>query len=187
MQIIFTTGDFEAAISIMREAAQWQIGLGDPLWELDYLTRENITNPAEEFIVAWVVDGSDRAQRSDGAQRMLTRPEGASQAAACCLLSYEDKPFWPDIPAGSSGFLHKIAVRRKFAGQGLAARIIEHAEQACLARGVTMLRLDTDLHRPKLRRLYENLGFRALRPRMMLLEELNFVPIEVMLYEKELR
>jgi len=164
MTISFTIGDVDPALDIIREAGQWQLEHGREMWVMDTLTRDYIQNPPDEFIVAWV----------DG------------EAAACCLLSFSDPIFWPDVPAGTSGFLHKVAVRRKFAGQGIPARLIAYAEQLCREKNINMLRLDTDLDRPKLRAMYERLGFVPVGTRVLRLAELNFEPIEVVLFEKEL-
>jgi len=168
MHITFTTGDVDAALDIMREAGQWQIDQGCELWLMNTLTREYIQNPPEEFLVAW-------AQASE-----------KFEPAACCLLSYQDPIFWPDVPAGTSGFLHKVAVRRKFARQGIPARLIQHAEQLCREKNITTLRLDTDFDRPKLRALYERLGFMPVGTRVLRLAELNMEEIEVVLFEKTL-
>ena len=165
MSLQFTTGDIETALDIMREAAQWQIDQKKLLWGLHTLTRERLANPPEEYHVAWM----------DG------------ESAACCLLSFEDSFFWPNIPAGTSGFVHKIAVRRKFAGQGLAAQVIDYAAQCCRAKGIPVLRLDTDVQRPKLCALYEGLGFRRVGAVVKdLSKEGNSAALLVALYEKEL-
>jgi len=186
MHIKFTTGDVAPALSIMREAAQWQIDLDTPLWLMETLTREMITNPPDEFHVAWLEPNLDSTQRSSAYADMTGGNGAPPQAAACLLLSYHDPVFWPEIPAGTSGFLHKIAVRRKFAGHGIVAQLIAHAEQNCLARGITTMRLDTDINRPKLCALYKSLGYLQVGRRTMIIPEKNFEPFEVALFEKEL-
>ena len=164
MNLNFTAGDAETAIDIMREAAQRLIEQGTPLWGLETLTRARLRNPDEEFLVAWV----------DG------------ESAACCLLSFEDALFWPEIPAGKSGFLHKLAVRCAFAGKNIAVQLIEYAQALCREKGISTLRLDTDLHRPKLCDLYEGLGFRRVGMRTMQLPQEAMGQCEVALYEKML-
>jgi len=186
MKLHFTTGDVDTALDIMREAAQWQIDQGTQLWLMDTLTRKMINNPADEFHVAWLEQNRDSTQRSDFCMPLHAQSSAPPQAAACCLLSTHDPVFWPEIPAETSGFLHKIAVRRKFAGQGVVARLIAHAEQTCLARGIPMMRLDTDINRPKLRALYEGLGYVQVGTRTLALPELNMESIEVALFEKRL-
>ncbi|MDR2514921.1 MAG: GNAT family N-acetyltransferase [Christensenellaceae bacterium] len=137
-EVKFSLSDVDAALSILQEAAAWLIASGKPMWKPESLTREKLNNPAEEFLVLWV--------------------EG--EAAATLTLSFYDPLFWPDLPPGASGFAHKLAVRRKFAGQGLAAKLLLHAAELCRQRDVPALRLDTDADRPALHALYEGLGFR---------------------------
>jgi len=160
----FAAGDTDAALDIMREAAQWLVDAGKPMWRLEALTREKLANPAEEFHVLYV----------DG------------ESAAAMLLSFEDRFFWPEVPAGASGFVHKLSVRRKFAGQGLAQRMLSHAAALCREKGVPMLRLDTDPHRPGLVALYERCGFRRVGVVKLDLRAQCEGVIDVALYEREL-
>ena len=162
MQLSFTIGDVPEAISIMREAAQWLMDAGKPMWRLETVTRKKITNPAEEFHVLYV----------DG------------ESAATMLLSFHDPFFWPEVPAGASGFVHKLAVRRRFAGQGLGEAMLSRAAALCREKGVPMLRLDTDPHRPGLCALYERAGFRRVDARQVLVPSIQAV-MEVARYERE--
>jgi len=143
----FTRGDADESLSIMREAAEWLCEKGAPMWRPEELSRAAIQNPAEEFIVMYDREGN---------------------SVATLLLSFSDPFFFPDVPAGTSGFIHKLAVRRKYAGQGLARKLIFHAASLCKEKGVGSIRLDCDAHRPSLRAFYENAGF-------ALLEEKSFV------------
>jgi GNAT superfamily N-acetyltransferase len=133
----FTYGDKATAIDIMREAARWLIDSGKPMWSLDELADEAIVNPPEEFVVLW--DGEE--------------------SAAAMTLSYVDELFWPEIPPGTSGFIHKLSVRRKYAGKGLAALLVEHGKQICADKGLRFLRLDCDPHREGLMSFYKACGF----------------------------
>jgi len=141
MNIRFTQGDKDEAIDIMREAAKWLIDAGKPLWTIDELTVEHLSNPPDEFIVMW--DGE--------------------QSIAAITLSFTkniiDKNCWPKIPPDESGFLHKLSIRRKYAGKGLAALLVEHAKQLCKAKGVRYLRLDCLSNREGLMSFYKNCGF----------------------------
>jgi len=162
MHLTFTSGDTETAIGIMREAARWQIAQGTPLWRLENLTREKIANPDGEFHVAW----------------------SGKESAAAMLLSYHDPLFWPEVAAGTSGFVHKLAVRRGFAGQGAAEAMLRHAAALCREKGVPMLRLDTDLRRPRLCALYERAGFRRVDVRQLYSPAMG-VTLDVAMYEME--
>ena len=133
-------GETDLAILLMREVAQWCIDTGRPLWTLDELTREALVrHPPEEndFRVLRV----------------------AGEPAAAMVLQWSDPVFWPSAPDGESGFVHKLCVRRAFAGMGLSSRMVSAAAAECRARGARFLRLDTDNRAPKLCRLYEGMGF----------------------------
>jgi len=127
---------------------------------MERINRECITNPADEFHVAWM----------------------NGEPVATCLLSFSDPIFWPDIPPGTSGFVHKLAVRRQFAGQGLAEAMLVHAARCCLARGIPTLRLDTDPNRPGLCALYERCGFICVGKRRIFVSSLGKT-LDVALYE----
>lgn len=137
-EYIFTKGDIEESLSIMREAAQWLIDKGCPLWNLDDLTTEKMTNNDGEFIVMWDKNG---------------------RSVAALILSFEDRFFWSDIKPGSSGFIHKVSIRREYAGKGLAKNIIDYAIQECKQSGIESIRLDCDSQRKSLRDFYEKIGF----------------------------
>ena len=133
-------GETDLAIAIMREVAQWCIEIGRPMWRLDELTREALLrNPpaGEDFRVAWVDD----------------------TPAASMILQWYDPLFWPDIPADGSGFIHKLCIRRDFAGRNLSTKIVEHAVSECKKKTIDLVRLDTDFANPRLCALYEGMGF----------------------------
>ena len=135
--IRYTTGEKLEALAIMREAAQWLIDTDKPMWNLDELLPENFCND-DEFVVMYI----------------------GNESAAALILSFEDRYFWPDVPRNRSGFIHKLAIRRKFAGCGIAKQLIFHVIEMCKSKGITELRLDCDPHRRSLCMLYESCGFK---------------------------
>ena len=162
MSVNITTGNKEVAIHIMREAAQWSIGIERPLWDLNDLSMDNLINPPDEFHV--MRDGEE--------------------SIAAMILSFEDRFFWPHIPANTSGFIHKLAVRRKFAGQGYAKQMVEQAKKVCRAKGIHYLRLDCDSHREGLLRLYGDCGFTLVEVKKLNLPKLG--TIDIALHEMKL-
>lgn len=72
----------------------------------------------------------------------------------------EDGLFWPEVPDGSSAFLHKMAVHPHKQGRDLAQAILGHACELARQHGRRFLRLDCAAGRPKLRAVYERFGFR---------------------------
>lgn len=133
-------GDVDGAIAIMRETAQWLVDAGMPLWRLEDLTKEKLLPGLEprNFLI-FMADG---------------------EPAAAMILQWRDTFYWPEIGENESGFVHKLCVRRKYAGKGLPRAMMDYAIGECGKRGVGWLRLDTDAGRPKLVGLYERLGFR---------------------------
>jgi hypothetical protein len=93
-KISFEKGQIDDAISIMREAAQWLIDKGEPLWNIDELTADKLqkTEDEREFIVCYV----DR------------------EKASSMILQWHDPYFWPNVKKDESGFIHKLSIARKY-------------------------------------------------------------------------
>ncbi|OPJ57911.1 GNAT family N-acetyltransferase [Clostridium oryzae] len=79
--------------------------------------------------------------------------------AGCIAITDLDQKYWPKIPHGKSLYIHKLAVKREFAGKGISKELINFAKNLSLKNGINSLRLDCNLQRNKLRRLYENEDF----------------------------
>lgn len=135
---IAASGDAAEALDVLREIAAWLEAKGRPLWEARELTRASINAAAlaGELIVG----------------------RAGEQIAAVMLVQNADPVFWPDYTASDSCFLHKLGVRRAFAGRGYAKQMIAAAERITRDRGRQFLRLDCD-PRPELVGLYTGLGF----------------------------
>jgi GNAT superfamily N-acetyltransferase len=72
----------------------------------------------------------------------------------------EDTLFWPDVPRGQSAFVHRLAVRRQFAGGVVSTVLLDWAVGRARTLGKTYLRLDCEASRLRLRAVYERFGFR---------------------------
>jgi GNAT superfamily N-acetyltransferase len=129
------------ALAIIREAATWAAAAGIPVWELDELRQDAYEAAARKSEL--VIGYAD------------------AEPAATMLLQTEDPLYWPDEAPASALYLHKVAVRRAYAGQGWLPRLIDYAVDEATRRDIRCLRLDTVL-RPKPRSLYEHHGFRVL-------------------------
>lgn len=79
--------------------------------------------------------------------------------AACMALIEYDPIYWPDIPGGKSLYLHKLAVKRAFAGIGLSKELMDFSKDFARSRCIDTIRLNCNRHRDKLRALYEKEGF----------------------------
>ena len=159
----FSKGDVDESISIMREAAQWLVDTGNPLWSLNELNRQGLRNSSEEFIVMY---------------------DEEHHGIATLLLCFHDPFLWPDVPAGTSGFIHKLAIRRRFAGQALTKHLIEFAVGVCREKGISHIRLDCDANRKRLCAFYELIGFSLLQTKRF--RTSKFGVLDVAFYERKI-
>ena len=80
------------------------------------------------------------------------------ETAATFTLLWDDSTFCGERPPDAA-YLHKLAVRRRFAGRGLGAALVEWADAHAAAAGRRFLRLDCQRDDPGIRAYYERLGF----------------------------
>lgn len=142
MQIVVEqagANDVETVSAILQESANWLIEKGEKLWQLDELAADKIKEQVESGMF-W-----------------LAKVEG--EAAGCVRFQLEDKEYWGDVPHEDSAFIHRLAVRRKFAGQGISRALVDWAKTKAKAEGKEFLRLDC-INRENLRQVYENYGFK---------------------------
>jgi GNAT superfamily N-acetyltransferase len=78
--------------------------------------------------------------------------------AATFTLLLDDPWFWGERPPDAV-YLHKLAVRRMFAGRRLGERIVEWIVADAATRGRAFVRLDCQRDLPGIRAYYERLGF----------------------------
>ena len=160
---IFTFGpagpeDSGEITAVLEEAAEWLRERSEELWRPQDLDGDEIARD--------VVDG------------LYRKAAAGTEIAGCFRFQTEDKEYWEDVPHSDSAFIHRLAVRRKYAGSGLAARLMGIAKDEARSMGKRYLRLDC-ANRPRLRAVYEKQGFRfhSLKRRE---------PYEVARYEFEL-
>ena len=93
----------------------------------------------------------------EGGLFVLASVDGEPAAVAKFQLS--DPEFWPAQPSGESTFIHRLAVRRRYARTGVSSALIDWAVERTRSIGRQYLRLDCDALRPRLRAFYERRGF----------------------------
>ncbi|CAN5663360.1 GNAT family N-acetyltransferase [soil metagenome] len=125
--------------AVLTEAAQWLAAGGRPLWSATDISPETVR------------------QGTDAGHYFIARHDG--EVAGVVRLDLEDPYFWPDVEAGSSLFVHKLAVRRAYAGHGVATTLLAFAREHARSLGRQQLRLDCVADRAPLRALYERFGF----------------------------
>lgn len=133
-------GDIESVSSILLEAADWLRERQIPMWRADELSRERI------------------AADVDAGYFFLARC--GTEVAGTIKFQWQDALFWPDTPAEEAAFVHRLAVRRAFAGGEFSALLLRWAATRAAGAGRRFLRLDCEASRPRLRAVYERFGFR---------------------------
>lgn len=131
--------DAAAIAAVLREAAQWLVDQHRPLWA--------------------VSDFSDASVQRDVDGGLYVVARAGDDVAGVVRFEREDLTFWPDAEPGTSAFLHKLAVRRAWAGQGVSAALLAFGRDHARRLDLRYLRLDCVADRQPLRTLYEGFGF----------------------------
>lgn len=133
---------------ILLDTAAWLDSTGKPLWTKEQATWAKLSKNfiPSDFYLAWM-DGM---------------PVGCM-----ALLVDHDSIFWPGFEKGTSLFIHKLAVKRIAAGQGVSAALLDQAKKECIRREIPSLCLDCHAGIAKLRALYERHGFVCVEERMI--------------------
>jgi GNAT superfamily N-acetyltransferase len=134
-----TGRDSGTVAEILSEAARWLDQSGMSMWRADELLPAHVTADVDAglFFIA----------ECDGA------PAGVVK------FQLTDMLFWPDVLQGQSAFVHRLAVRRQFAGGGISSALLRWAVERARSLGRAYLRLDCEASRPRLRAIYERFGF----------------------------
>ena len=138
-----TVDDVGQADVLIREAADWLIQKGEPLWGPNETSYEELVRVARE------------------GELVLGRIHG--EAVACMFLHNEDRLFWPQVALGEAFYIHRLAVKRNYAGRGFAQAMLDWAVREARAKGRAFLRLDCE-PRAKLLALYESAGYVRIDP-----------------------
>ena len=85
--------------------------------------------------------------------------EVSGNPAATVRFQLEDPVFWPDDSRPDVAYIHRLAVRRRYAGFGLSKALLHWAAQRTHTLGRRYLRLDCEASRLRLRQVYERFGF----------------------------
>jgi GNAT superfamily N-acetyltransferase len=126
----------DAVADILAEASTWLQAKGIAQWPARF--------PAE-FLLGCTRRGE------------LYVATDAGAVVGTVTLQWSDPPFWGD--RDDAGFVHRLAVRRSQAGLGRA--VLAWVEGQVAQRGRLFVCLDTLSSNTRLRRYYEDLGFRA--------------------------
>lgn len=135
-----TVRDTEEVAGVLCEAAEWLQQRNMPMWRADELSADRIASDvaAGEFFVA----------------------ECKDKIVGTVKFQLSDQLFWPDSPVEEAAYIHRLAVRRDFAGGRVSGELLRWAGERARTHGRQFLRLDCEASRAALRAVYERLGFR---------------------------
>jgi GNAT superfamily N-acetyltransferase len=133
--------DASAVTAILTDAARWVEQLdGTTMWVDDELAEGRIALEVQAGLFHVAACGGD--------------------IAGALKFQLDDQLFWPDLVRDDSAFIHRLAVRRSYAGRGVSTALLGWAVDHARSLGRQYLRLDCDAERARLRDLYERFGFR---------------------------
>jgi GNAT superfamily N-acetyltransferase len=101
--------------------------------------------------------GRDRLVQAASAGGLFLVWAGDLPVGTVSLLA-EDPRFWPQSPPDAL-YLHRFAVRRSHAGNGVGGEVLRWADGEIRRRGRRFLRLDCLAGNPGIRAYYERAGF----------------------------
>lgn len=133
-----TVEDMTSVNDILNEAAQWMTDRGIRQWQVGSFTVNRIADSIRRGEVYL-------ARQNDLAVGTLT-------------VQWHDPEVWGERP-NDAVYVHKLAVRRAAAGQGLGVRLLRWAEQLAAEAGKSFVRLDCQGTNMPLRRFYAQAGF----------------------------
>jgi GNAT superfamily N-acetyltransferase len=132
--------DVELVSDILKEATRRMEQAGLSLW------REEMLEPA---LIAPDVDAGQ-----------FFIAECAGDSAGTIKFQLEDPVVWTDAREQDAAYIHRLAVRTRYAGTGLSTELLRWAVRRTQSLDRQYLRLDCHPQRPRLREIYEDFGFR---------------------------
>ncbi|MDR4434812.1 GNAT family N-acetyltransferase [Bacillus tequilensis] len=137
--------DAEAITGLLVRTAEWLRYRGSTQWSglLEGQDTHDITGSIESGQVFVFKKDEELA----AVVMLLTEP------------SEWDRKLWGEDGHGESMYLHRLAVSRRFAGQGLGARVLQWAETGIHFPEKTRIRLDCVADNDALHSFYRRMGY----------------------------
>lgn len=138
-----TAADLPAILALVRRVVPLMQAAGNFQWTAEY--------PDEEVF------------RQDIGRRQLWVAELASAVVGMAALTQDQDPEYAQAdwdPAETAVVTHRLAVAPAAQGQGVAAALLQQAEELARARGLKSLRVDTNSENAATQRLFPKLGYR---------------------------
>lgn len=152
-----TPAEFETVYNILHENALWLSLKNIIQWPLDWLqSKRQEIQESIEFGTYHAIDIDN-------------------EIAAIVEIKSVPEKIWANDNIRAL-YIHKLAIRRKYADKNLGRKIINLIEVRAIQHGIQYLRLDCVAHNDRLRKYYESCGF-------IFKTEVNSGNISLALYE----
>ncbi|GAB3989342.1 GNAT family N-acetyltransferase [Spirosoma daeguense] len=138
-----TSTDIPALLTILRNVVPLMHESGNFQWDNTY-PNETVFQQDIQKNQLWVTEIND-------------------QLAGFAALTEDQEPEYAQVGfnlAQRAIVTHRLAVDPHFRGQGVAAALLEQAEQLALERGIAFLRIDTNSENQVTQKLFPKMGYR---------------------------
>jgi GNAT superfamily N-acetyltransferase len=144
-----TLGDVSSVVDMRYELTRWLSSLGTDQWTSDLgINRTEVERRVEASIAegtTWVAFDGDEL------------------VGSIAIDQVTDGELWSTAELSESVILHRMMVRREFAGRGVGSRMIAWAEQIAVVERRRWIRLDAWDTNLGLHRYYLSQGFEKVR------------------------
>lgn len=141
-----SVADIDTVATMHAEITQWLAAKGTDQWQR---TREHVRQSITRDVMAgtcWLAYS------------------GKTIAGTVTIDTYADPEFWTEEDQPTDAvYVHRMIVRREFAGRGIGKVLIRVAESLARAAGRRWIRLDAWSTNKQLHRYYAQLGFEHVR------------------------
>jgi len=138
-----TPDDAQDVLNVWMNAAEWLQSKGIDQWNPEQFSLD--------FVMACIRDSE------------VFLAEAGHAIVGTYLLTWSDPSIWRELDNAESGYIHKLAVRRDFKGQGIGRLLLEHAENRIMEQGKRCIRLDCMADNERLNRYYLDAGYTYVR------------------------
>ena len=123
---------------ILTSATKHKLDHGDTIWGTEGWSEEEVYDAMTESTIYLIKQGCE--------------------IVGTVSLQWDDPRSWGEQPP-VAGYIHRLAVKHGFHGQGLGERVIDWAAARATENGRSFLRLDCEAKNTDLCGYYEKLGF----------------------------
>lgn len=137
-----TLNDIPAILELIADVVPRMIADGNFQWDSTYPNAEVFEN--------------------DIALGQLWVAEADGDVAGVAAITTDQEPEYATVGwdiTEPAAVTHRLAVKSKYRGQGVAAALLKHAEQIAADRGIAVLRIDTNTSNIATQRLFPKLGY----------------------------